>query len=91
MAKLTLQQRYAEALVREGWTALAPKSRKYIAVRKDSGDGEVFIYLGVSGSVRIGRNRTTCVPLSDARKARLLAMVPAEKPKAEELSPGDFA
>ena len=66
---LPLQVKYAKALELRGYQHLDTKGRYvvYTAVIAAS-----KIYIGLSGSVRIGYNRTTSRPMQDIHKKQLI-------------------
>lgn len=72
MSKMTLQTRYAKGLESIGFRE-AKRTSRYLVFSSEFVEN-IFFYLGASGSVRKGRNRTTCVPVSEQFKARLLTV-----------------
>lgn len=67
MAK-TLQIRYREALETRG-AAVVGRMGDTLKLTRPAGN---FYFVGPSGSVRFGRNKTESIPVSDTFKARLL-------------------
>lgn len=75
MAKRTLQERFIEALAKEGHIKTETKSRKFIPFRFQEREGW-FYYVGKSGSLRMGQTIANSRPVSRQRKDVLLASVP---------------
>jgi len=66
----TLRERFIAGLQLRGETEVKRLTGCIVYTRKIGG----FYFLGSSGSVRIGTNRTTSVPISDRFKGELLGV-----------------
>jgi hypothetical protein len=73
MPKLILQTRFAMALESRGLKRVN-KTNKYLTYQHPDVPDSKFWYLGNSGSVRIGKNRTTCLPARQDTKDKMLAV-----------------
>ena len=76
MSKSTLHDSYVSALLAHGHTLTPnPLGGKYTRLAAPSvADAKpVYLYVGRSGALRIGRNIATSIPVSQGRKAVLLA------------------
>ena len=68
---MTLHDQYLKAFQLQGWTPIHdPRVSRYTVLAKSGSQNKLF--LGSSGAVRIGRTRTTSVPMRDETKAKLL-------------------
>lgn len=69
----TLQDKFTIVLSMQGYEPLANSGKTRVFVNPFD-DHMHKLYLGTSGSLRIGRNKTTSVPVSDRFKQNLLAV-----------------
>lgn len=66
---MTLREKFAAYLEHTGCVVIQKHKRAYWTYAAPQGG---YYYLGASGSLRYGRNRTTCQPVSNAFKAKAL-------------------
>lgn len=71
MPKRTLREFAYAALVEEGWVEIASSSRRMQVMQHKEAATKMF--LGQNGAIRQGRIKTESHPVSDARKAALVA------------------
>ena len=70
MPKLTLQQRFVDALVASGrGTPTESRSRKYVTLKRPDGS---FFYVGPAGALRFGKSVSDSLAAPDEFKQRLL-------------------
>jgi len=70
----TLRKQYVAALEARGCKPCVSRSRKYLCYTGPQPG--LFYFIGVSGSLRVGRCRTESVPVSDRIKRLLLDDAP---------------
>lgn len=66
----TLRERFIEALQARGETEVKRLTGCIVYTRQQGG----FYFLGSSGSIRVGTNRTTSIPVSNRFKGELLGV-----------------
>ncbi len=70
---MTMQEKFAAALVARGEAEVPSKSRKYRTfTRTYNGQRIGYFFLGKAGAVRVGVRASSSAAVSDAGKARLL-------------------
>jgi hypothetical protein len=57
-----------------GQVPVPSRSTKYLVFNDPRGSDTVFMYVGKSGSIRIGSSITDSVPITNARKKYIVAM-----------------
>jgi hypothetical protein len=70
---MTMQEKFAAALVARGETEVPTKSRKYRTFTRTWNDQRIgYFFLGKAGALRVGARSSSSIPVSDADKARIL-------------------
>jgi hypothetical protein len=70
---MTMQEKFAAALVARGETEVPNRSRKYRTfTRTWNGQRIGYFFLGKAGTLRVGARSSSSMPVFDADKARIL-------------------
>ena len=71
MPKQTQQERIVDALISQGYRRVVnARSSKYITLENTDPDRKLFI--GKAGAIRMGKNATDSISVTDRMKAKLL-------------------